>query len=78
VTTATPADPEGSRLDSSLDEAARLFYERGYSAVGMRTIAEVVGVRASTLYHYFDSKAYLLYNISLGVAKEFVGKPPPA
>jgi AcrR family transcriptional regulator len=70
-------DSEGSRLDSILDESARLFYERGYGAVGMRSIAEVVGVRASTLYHYFDSKANLLYQISLGVAKEFVDELLP-
>lgn len=83
---ATQADPEGSRLDAILDEAARLFYERGYGAVGMRMIAEVVGVRASSLYHYFAGKSDLLYSISLGVTKDFIdellptlaGPEPPA
>ncbi|NTV65612.1 MAG: TetR/AcrR family transcriptional regulator [Oscillochloris sp.] len=65
------AEPENQRLAIILDEAARLFHERGYGAVGMRTIADVVGVRASTLYHYFESKAHLLYQISLGVARDF-------
>jgi AcrR family transcriptional regulator len=73
-----PAEPEVSRLAAILDGAARLFYERGYGAVGMRMIAEVVGVRASSLYHYFESKADLLYQISLGVTKDFIDELLPA
>jgi len=73
----TSAEPENPRLAAILDEAARLFHERGYGAVGMRTIADVVGVRASTLYHYFESKAHLLYQICLGVARDFVDELLP-
>ena len=68
---------EASRLEVILDQAAWLFYERGYGAVGMRTIAEVVGVRASSLYHYFDSKTDLLYQISLGVTRDFIDQLLP-
>lgn len=68
---------EPSRLDAILDQAARLFYERGYGAVGMRTIAETVGVRASSLYHYFESKTDLLYQISLGVTRDFISQQLP-
>lgn len=60
-----------------LDRAARLFYERGYGAVGMRTIAEGVGVTASTLYHYYASKTELLYQIGLGVTKDFIDELLP-
>jgi TetR/AcrR family transcriptional regulator, cholesterol catabolism regulator len=60
------------RIAAILDHAARLFYERGYGAVGMRTIAEGVGVRASSLYHYYTSKTDLLYQISLGVTRDFI------
>ena len=68
---------EASRMEAILDQAAWLFYERGYGAVGMRTIAELVGVRASSLYHYFDSKTDLLYQISLGVTRDFIDQLLP-
>lgn len=87
MTDAVPTEAdELPREAAILDHAARLFYERGYGAVGMRTIAEVVGVRASSLYHYFASKTDLLYHICLGVARDFrddllpilAGPTPPA
>lgn len=74
----TPAElTETPRMAAILDHAARLFYERGYGAVGMRTIAEEVGVRASSLYHYYTSKTDLLYRISLGVTKDFIDELLP-
>jgi AcrR family transcriptional regulator len=39
--------------------AAQLFLRRGYSALGMREIAERLGVSKSALYHYFPSKRAL-------------------
>lgn len=42
-----------------LDEARRLFTERGYDATTNRAIAQASGVTQSALYHYFDSKAHL-------------------
>jgi AcrR family transcriptional regulator len=68
---------ELSRQALILDAAARLFYERGYGSVGMRTIAEAAGVRAASLYHYFASKTDLLYHISLGVTKDFIDELLP-
>jgi AcrR family transcriptional regulator len=41
-------------------EAARLFSERGYEAVGVGEICEVAGITKPTLYHYFGSKRGLL------------------
>jgi AcrR family transcriptional regulator len=41
------------------ERAARLFLRRGYSALGMREIAEGLGVSKSALYHYFPSKRAL-------------------
>lgn len=43
-----------------LDQALQLFSQRGYDAVGVREVAEAVGVTKPTLYHYFDSKHGLL------------------
>ena len=36
-----------------------LFYSRGYEAVGIRDIAEAIGVSKSLLYHYFRTKEEL-------------------
>lgn len=43
-----------------LDCALELFSQRGYDAVGVREVVEMVGVTKPTLYHYFDSKRGLL------------------
>ncbi len=39
--------------------AAVLFAEQGYSGLGMRKIAEALGLSKSALYHYFPSKKEL-------------------
>ena len=39
-----------------LTEAARLFRERGVSAVGMDALAEAAGMTHGSLYSQFDSK----------------------
>lgn len=43
--------------------AARLFEERGYYGVSMEDVAEAAGLAKPTLYHYFQSKARILYEI---------------
>jgi AcrR family transcriptional regulator len=43
-----------------LDRALELFSQRGYDAVGVRSVVEAVGVTKPTLYHYFTSKQGLL------------------
>lgn len=40
--------------------AARLFEEAGYHSTGMDDIAEAVGLRKPTLYHYVKSKAEIV------------------
>jgi TetR/AcrR family transcriptional repressor of nem operon len=42
-----------------LTEAARLFRERGVSAVGMDALAEAAGMTHGNLYSQFDSKEHL-------------------
>jgi AcrR family transcriptional regulator len=46
-----------------LDEAARLFHERGYMGTSMDDIADAVGLTKGTLYHHFPSKAVILGEI---------------
>lgn len=41
--------------------AAELFDENGYHGTGMGDIAQAVGIRKPTLYHYFKSKDEILF-----------------
>ncbi len=46
--------------DEILDAAGELFTTTGYSGTSTRAIAEAVGVRQASLYHYFDTKDDIL------------------
>jgi AcrR family transcriptional regulator len=65
-----PRRIRGKRTPAHLDklaeikrEAARCFYELGYAATDVRTIADRVGLQVSTLYNYISGKEELLYLI---------------
>jgi AcrR family transcriptional regulator len=53
----------GGRREAVVEEAARLFLERGYHAASMRELARRLGVSLGTLYHYVPSKVDLLVEI---------------
>ncbi|TCK21753.1 TetR/AcrR family transcriptional regulator [Pseudonocardia endophytica] len=57
--------------------AARIFADQGYAAVGMRDIADTIGIRGASLYHHFPSKEEILYAICLTVTKEPVERNLP-
>jgi AcrR family transcriptional regulator len=48
--------PSRSARERLLDAASRLFYERGFQAVGVDEIAAEAGVAKMTLYRHFPSK----------------------
>lgn len=52
--------PGSSARDEILDAAGELFTTRGYASTSTRTIAEAVGVRQASLYHYFRTKDEIL------------------
>ena len=54
------ADTPYSAKKQLLEIAARLFYEQGYRAVGVDTIAAESGVGKMTLYRHFPSKDDLI------------------
>jgi AcrR family transcriptional regulator len=54
-----PVVQTGSRKDAILDEATRLFAERGYEGTSMADLAERVGLRKASLFHHFASKDQL-------------------
>jgi len=50
---------EVSARDRILEAAEDLFARRGYAGVGMSEIADAVGLRKSSLFHHFRTKAQL-------------------
>lgn len=51
--------------------AARLFREKGYSAVTMRDIAHELEIRAASLYNHIRSKQQILELIIIEIAEEY-------
>lgn len=45
--------------------ANRVFFERGYHGATLRDIAEVVGIRAASIYNYFPTKEALLHHVMM-------------
>ncbi|WP_299110957.1 TetR/AcrR family transcriptional regulator [uncultured Winogradskyella sp.] len=51
--------------------AAKLFKEKGYSAVTMRDLAKAMGIKAASLYNHINSKQDILKTIIISLAEEF-------
>lgn len=51
--------------------AAKLFKEKGYSAVTMRDIAQAMNIKAASLYNHIKSKQEILVLIVIDIAEEF-------
>ncbi|MGV9004818.1 TetR/AcrR family transcriptional regulator [Flavobacterium sp.] len=51
--------------------AAKLFKEKGYSAVTMRDIAQALDIKAASLYNHIKSKQEILVLIIINIAEEF-------
>ena len=49
--------------ETIIREALKLFAEKGFAAVSMRDLAEAVGISASTIYHYYESKQALFQDM---------------
>jgi TetR/AcrR family transcriptional regulator len=64
--------PPRPRREEILDEATRLFAERGYEGTSMADLAERVGLRKASLFHHFASKE-VLYAAVLARLIEDVG-----
>lgn len=60
--------------DDILSRAAALFSRRGYHAVGIRDLAEAVGLSTSTLYHYYATKQDILFAIISRFLEEFTAR----
>jgi len=60
-----------TRKDEIIKTAAKLFKEKGYSAVTMRDLATAMGIKAASLYNHINSKQEILKAIIISIAEEF-------
>lgn len=60
-----------TRKQEILKTAARLFKEKGYTAVTMRDLATEIGVKAASLYNHISSKEGILNEVIMNVAQSF-------
>ncbi len=62
---------QNSKKDIITRQASQLFRQKGYPATSMRSIADIVGVEAASLYNHIKNKEELLRDICFGVAEAF-------
>lgn len=62
---------EVTRRDEIIKTAAKLFKEKGFSAVTMRDMATAVGMKAASLYNHINSKQEILKSIIISLAEDF-------
>ena len=60
-----------TRKDEIIKTAAKLFKEKGYSAVTMRDLATAMGIKAASLYNHINSKQEILNEIIISLAEDF-------
>tara|TARA_R110002012_G_scaffold321400_1_gene549019 strand:- start:24559 stop:25128 length:570 start_codon:yes stop_codon:yes gene_type:complete len=60
-----------TRKEEIINTAAKLFKEKGYSAVTMRDIATAMGIKAASLYNHISSKQDILKDIIISLAEAF-------
>ncbi|MEY8848029.1 TetR/AcrR family transcriptional regulator [Psychroserpens sp. XS_ASV72] len=60
-----------TRKEEIIATAAKLFKEKGYSAVTMRDLASELGIKAASLYNHIASKQDILKAIIISIAEAF-------
>jgi len=61
-----------------ITKAAELFEAQGYEGVGMRDVANHVGISKSALYHYFPGKEALFEGVVRATVQQDITGLPPA
>lgn len=55
-----------------LDAAVRLFYEAGFEGASLRDLSAQVGINKATIYHYFESKEDILFELVHRIGQELL------
>jgi TetR/AcrR family transcriptional regulator, cholesterol catabolism regulator len=66
------ATAERGTAQAIREEAAKLFFERGYDATSLRQVASAVGLMVGSLYNHIDSKEHLLLQIMGGIIDDLL------
>ncbi|GIU93346.1 MAG: hypothetical protein KatS3mg011_2252 [Acidimicrobiia bacterium] len=61
--------PSPDRREEILGVATELFSRRGYSQTSLADIGRRVGISGPALYHYFESKAAILFEIRMRIVE---------
>lgn len=67
-----PAKAAVNKRELILQEAAKLFKERGFGGTSMRDLAEKVGIEAASMYNHIRSKDDILEDICFRIARQYV------
>lgn len=67
-----PTDPEMTRKDEILDAARRCFARHGYAKTTLDDIAQAVGIKAGSLYHYYDGKEAIFRDVITSEGREML------
>ena len=65
---------KGNTKEIIMEESLKLFAERGFDAVSIRTIAEAVGIGNSALYKHFPSKQAIFDEIVEASRKKYLAQ----
>ncbi|HTN18405.1 MAG TPA: TetR/AcrR family transcriptional regulator [Chitinophagaceae bacterium] len=60
-----------AKKDLILQEAAKLFREKGFGGTSMRDLAEKVGIEAASMYNHIRSKDEILEEICFGAGRKY-------
>lgn len=60
-----------SRREEIIAAAASLFKEKGYVGVSVRDIAQIMDMKAASLYNHIENKQEILSVLVLGLARDF-------
>ncbi|MGB0111608.1 MAG: TetR/AcrR family transcriptional regulator [Ilumatobacteraceae bacterium] len=70
-----PTDRDSTETRRAIiDNARRLFAERGYSAVTNKELAEAAGITTGALYHYVESKLDLYVLVHRDMQRQIYGR----
>jgi AcrR family transcriptional regulator len=61
---------KASKKEMILQQASRMFREKGFPATSMRDLAEAIGIEAASLYNHIQSKSEILQEIIFRTAND--------
>ncbi len=75
---ATRGRPRTFDPETALQQATRVFWERGYEGTSLSDLAEEIGIASASIYHAFGSKADLFRQVMERYGTSYGGPPKRA